>query len=126
MGLPWKLPQRRSVDEAMRRFPAESGKCAALARAVLKVARPLDADASGLQVLPRGSALFIVPRHPKVKVWYTHTLVRTRLHHVDALTGTDGCEQEAYLERHWQYPEGLELRVVDVDTVDPGIQNGDG
>ena len=109
----------------MRRFPAESGKCAALARAVLLVAKPLDSEACGLQVVPKNSAVYILPKHPRIRCWYAHTLIRAVSHHVDALTGVEGCAKETYLEDHWNYPDALEIRPVDVATIDPGIQNVD-
>jgi hypothetical protein len=125
MALSWRALQRGEIEAALRRFPAESGMCAALARVVWTVARPEDRDASGLQVRPRGAAPYILPRHPRVRVWHSHTLVRTREHHVDALTGVDGCEAGRYLESHWFHPEALQLAVVDVRAVDPGVQHDD-
>lgn len=123
MGLPWLEQQRSEIEAAMRRFPAESGMCAPLARVVLTVARPGDPEAIGLQVQPRSAAPYILPKHAKVRCWYSHTLVRTQAHHVDALTGADGCEHQRYLEVHWQYPGELQFRDVDVFSVDAGIQN---
>jgi hypothetical protein len=76
-------------------------------------------------VRPRGSARFIVTKFPTVQVWYSHTLVRTQAHHVDALTGVEGCAKEKYLELHWSYPEALEAVDVDVADVDAGVQNAD-
>lgn len=124
VGLPWRDEERTTIAAALRRFPADSGMCAPLARVVLRVARPGDPAATGLQVRPRcAAARYILPKHPRVSVWYSHTLVRTRAHHVDALTGADGCEQERYLDLHWRYPESLTTVAVDVDAVDPGVQH---
>lgn len=125
MGLPWKVQQRERVEEAMIRFPVDSGKCAALARAVIAVARVNDAEASGVQVNARKPARYILPKHPKVNFWHSHTLVRTLSHHVDALTGADGCVEASYLETHWNYPECLVMTDVDVDEIDPGVQDVD-
>lgn len=84
----------------------------------------MDPDATGLQIKPRVPARYILPKHPRVSAWYSHTLVRTLAHHVDALTGADGCEQASYLDTHWRYPEALVVAVVDVTTIDPGVQHG--
>ena len=74
---------------------------------------------------PRGSAPYMLTKHPAVHVWHSHTLVRTRAHHVDALTGVAGCEQEKYLDAYFSYPEALAVVDVDVSTVDPGVQHVD-
>lgn len=100
--------------------------CAPLARIVLSVAKPDDPSATGLQVKPQSPARYILPKHSRVITWHSHTLVRTREHHVDALTGQAGCEQTVYLTTHWKYPEALEISVVDVESVDPGIQYVEG
>lgn len=123
MSLDWALKATQTLEAAIRRFPVESGMCAPLARAVLAVAKPVDAEAKGLQVKPSRAARYILPRHPRVSVWYSHTLVSTRHHHVDALTGVPGCEATDYLQTHFAHPEALSLIDVDVDTVDPGAQN---
>lgn len=123
MGLPWRTADRKTLDEAFRRYPAESGKCAALARVVHAVARSRDWEATGLQIRARGAAPYICPKHPKVRVWFSHTLVRTREHHVDALTGPEGCQQGEYLSSYWYYPDVLTVVEVDVAAVDPGVQD---
>ena len=45
-------------------------------------------------------------------------------HSVDALTGADGCSAPAYLDTHWEYADHLEVHDVDVDAIDPGIEDG--
>jgi len=125
VSLSWHDPDKETIEQALRRFPAESGMCAPLARVVLSVARPIDAAATGLQVKPKTPARYILPKHPRVSVWYSHTLVRTREHHVDALTGAGGCEHDIYLQTHWNYPEALRLNSVDVNTVDAGVQHAE-
>lgn len=55
--------------------------------------------------------------------WFSHTLVETRNHDVDALTGPEGHAAEAYLERYWHFHEQLDVREVDVETIDPGIED---
>jgi len=99
--------------------------CAPLARVVFEVAKPRDAAATGLQVRPRGPARYILTKHAMVPVWYSHTLVRTQAHHVDALTGVEGCIAGTYFDLHWRYPEALEAIEVNVADVDPGVQNVD-
>jgi len=64
-----------------------------------------------------------VPKHPHVPIWYSHTLVTTREHNIDAITGVDGYDANGYLEQYWEYHEALIVQSVDVDTVDPGIED---
>jgi hypothetical protein len=125
MSLKWRAPQQARIEAGMRRFPAESGMCAPLARVVLAVAVEEDPLATGVQIKPRAPARYVNPRHSKVRFWYSHTLVCTRAHHVDALTGVEWCEQARYLEVHWRYPEELMVEAVDVAEVDPGVQHAD-
>lgn len=101
MGLVWKTDERDKINGALRRFSAESGKCAALARVVFSVAKRGDLAATGIQVRPRGSARYIQTKHPRVYYWHSHTLVRTRAHHVDALTGRTGARRRHISRRIW-------------------------
>jgi hypothetical protein len=96
--------------------------CAPLARVVLRVSTPLDPAASGVQIRPQTPARYVLPKHPRVRCWHSHTLIRTREHCVDALTGSSGCERSEYLRSFWHYPEALISIDVDVHTIDPGVQ----
>lgn len=125
VSIRWRGTEKKRVEAALRRYPAESGMCAPLARLVFDVARQDDATATGVQIRPRGSARYILTKYPTKHVWHSHTLVRTRAHHIDALTGADGCAQGDYLAVHWEHPEALEALEVDVADVDPGVQHAD-
>ena len=59
-------------------------------------------------------------------MWYSHTLVETVGHDADALTGADGCPSEQYLEQHFQFHEFIQIREVDVFTVDTWIEEEEG
>lgn len=41
--------------------------------------------------------MFVCP----TRRWFHHVNVFAIQHYVDALSGPDGLEEEAYLERHW-------------------------
>ena len=124
MGVEWSDEERRQVEEAIQRFPVSSGMCAALARVVSKVGLIRDTQTRGRHVSParHTAARFVVPKLPHPPLWASHTFVETHAHSVDALTGADGCVAGDYLTSFWEYPDALEVRTVDVDTVDPGIQ----
>lgn len=123
MAIPWNDTNRLSVAQAIADHPIDSGRCAALARRVLAVANPGDPAARGVQLKPRAPARYLVPKHPHVPYWCSHTLVETREHDVDAITGPDGHRADAYLESFWHFPDRIEARTVDVATIDPGIED---
>ena len=56
MSVEWKKEEREEIDGAIQRHPVASGRCAALARAVLRVAQP-DETARGSEVGRRGVPL---------------------------------------------------------------------
>lgn len=113
------------MEGAIRRFPVSSGKCAALARVVVTVGRERDEKAGGRQVRPRtlSAARYVVPKLSSPPLWGSHTFGVAHEHAVDALTGADGCAVTEYLREHWEYWEHVEVHDVDVETVDPGIQD---
>ena len=111
------------MDEAIKKHPIHSGRCAALARVVVAVGRDRDENARGRQIKPHSAARFVVPKGPLQPKWHSHTFGEAHQHAVDALTGTEGCSSEDYLRQHWEYPEYLEVRDVDVESIDPGIQD---
>ncbi len=125
MAVDWNESERATVEDGIRRFPVASGRCAALARVVFAVGQERDAATRGRQVRPskKSAARFVVPKVPHPPRWGSHTFVEAHEHAVDALTGADGCSAPAYLETHWQYADHLEVHDVDVDAVDPGIQD---
>lgn len=125
MAVPWNEDERARVEEGIRQHPVPSGRCAALARVVFMVGQERDAATRGRQVRPprMSAARFVVPKVPHPPQWVSHTFVETHAHAVDALTGASGCPAAAYLETHWEYPDHLEVHDVDVETVDPGIQD---
>jgi hypothetical protein len=123
VAIPWTDPDRLSVAQAIADHPIDSGRCAALARRVLAVAMPIDTNARGVQLKPRAPARWLVPKHPHVPYWSSHTLIETREHDVDAITGPDGHRADAYLEHFWHFPDRIDARTVDVATIDPGIED---
>lgn len=124
MPVNWTDEERSDVDLAIARHPLESGRCAALARAVFAVGVRRDERTAGRQVRPRHSAArFVLPRKPLRRHWGTHTFAETHRHAVDALTKTDGCPADEYLGAHWQYPDALAIYEVDLETIDPGIED---
>lgn len=125
MSLDWDAQEKQGIEAAIAAHPIGSGQCAALARRVHAIAEPRDPKTHGLQVRPRRPARFIVPKSPAAPRWFSHTLVATRAHAVDALTNAAGCLTTDYIETHWEYPDQLIIEKVDVFTVDPNIQNQD-
>jgi hypothetical protein len=124
MAIEWTENERATVEDGIRRYPVESGRCAALARVVFAVGRERDAATRGLQVHPlkKSAARFVVPKVAHPPRWGSHTFVEAHERAVDALTGAEGCPAPAYLATHWEYADHLEVHEVDVDAVDPGIQ----
>jgi hypothetical protein len=126
MPVDWTSSERASVDEGIRKHPVRSGRCAALARVVVAVGRQRDESAGGRLIRPRSAARFVIPKGPQPPTWYSHTFGVAHQHAVDALTGADGCVEENYLGEHWQHLEYLQVDDVDVELVDPGIQDVQG
>ena len=126
MAVGWNERERATVEDGVSRHPVASGRCAALARVVFAVGWQRDPATRGRQVRPpkRSAARFVVPKVPHPPRWGTHTFVESHHHAVDALTGADGCSALAYLDTHWEYADHLEVHHVDVDAVDPGIEDG--
>lgn len=123
MAVEWNEEERRDVEAGVVRYPVSSGCCAALARVVHEVGTRRDESGTrGRQIRPISPARYVVPKHPDVRLWYSHTFVDTHGHSVDALTGANGCKSNDYLDHHWKFPEGLQVNEVDVKAVDPGIQ----
>jgi len=123
VAIPWKKAQFRAVDEGMKKHPLKSGRCAALARIVHRVAITTDPSTHGIQLRPRGAARFLVPKYPHVPTWYSHTLVTTHQHNIDAITGASGHAASEYLEHYWNHHHDISVQQVDVATVDPGIED---
>jgi hypothetical protein len=120
--LEWTPEERTQVEAGIARYPAESGRCAALARIIYRLALPKDKQTRGIQLSGAHQARWLILKRDRPRQWKTHTLVETARHDADALTGPDGCPTEQYLERHFQFPEAIAVRDVDVFTVDPWIE----
>ena len=124
MAVDWTAEERPKIDAAIHSHPLDSGRCAALARAVFAVGIQRDPETRGRQVRPKDSAArFVVPKVPLKRRWGTHTFTEAHGHAVDALTKSDGCAADEYLRTYWQYPEFLLLHGVDLESVDPGIED---
>lgn len=126
MAIDWSDEDRASVDALIASYPADSGECEALVRALVPVARRSDASARALEVRPvHAAARFVVPRKPLRRRWYTHALTETRAHALDALTGTEGTPRDAYLETHFQYADVLRLAPTELEPDEEPGQEGD-
>jgi hypothetical protein len=111
------------VEGTLRRFPADSGKCANAARAILPVAQSLDRHARGRLIVPdpvvAPRARLVVPKGCKLTLpWFHHVTVEVVAHHVDVLTGPDGHEVATYLEAHFEYADALKVDDVDLARED--------
>jgi len=123
MAIDWDPAERAEIEAGIEKYPAGSKRCAALARVVLRVARPRDEQARGIQLRPIDDAPWLIlkedhARRDLPRIWASHTLVETQRHDVDALTGSDGCAAEQYLGRYFEFPLAIGLQEVDVSTVD--------
>ncbi|MBK9260656.1 MAG: hypothetical protein IPM54_12645 [Polyangiaceae bacterium] len=123
MAIPWTKDERNDVEQGIAKHPIESGRCAALARVIYKIAKPGDPDTYGVQLRPQRGARYLVPIEPNVPYWHSHTLVATHDHNVDAVTGADGYHAKEYLERYWHFHQMLTVEMVDVETIDVGIED---
>lgn len=123
MALSWKDDERQTIQAAIGKYPPPSSKCAALARVVFDVAKPVDAEARGVLIKPKGTARYIALKDPRApSMWVKHVLVETRKHRVDAMTGSPGCEVQTYANTYLAYADYLTESTVDVRSVDPDIE----
>jgi hypothetical protein len=124
MAVVWLPDESQEVDAALAAHPADSGRCAALARRIAAVGVRRDPATIGVQIKPCGSARFIVSSKEPRRHWHQHVVVETHAHRVDALTGSTGwTPTSTYLREHFSYPEFIrETRGVDLSAIDLGIQ----
>lgn len=126
MAVDWTDDEHRAVEAGIRRYGIRSGMCAALARLVHRVATSGGRDTRGVQLRPKATTAvrFLLPRRPQIPTWGAHTYVETSEHAVDAVTGPGGYAASSYVEDHWHWDDRHYEQVeVDVQTVDPGIQD---
>lgn len=115
MPLDWTLRQRAKVETVFAQHPVESKRCMEAARGVLPVAQQRDLHARARVLRSDG---LVLPREGPP--WFHHHVATlTRSHDLDAFTGADGCPDEEYLERHWQFPDVLEWKDIDIMTEEP-------
>lgn len=107
MSVSWNSAQLPLVEGAIAAHPAQSGRCAELARELLPIALKIDPESHVRVIRPvPGGGRFVLPRagHPG---WRYHVTTAVAQHLVDALTGPSGCDADRYLEIHFEYPEAL-------------------
>jgi hypothetical protein len=108
MAVAWTEDQEAAVKEQLQIYPAATGLCRNLARALLPVARERDEQSHGLLILPKpGKGYRVVPKVSLFGSWDHHFTVGVDGHCVDALTGASGTERDQYLARHWQYADAI-------------------
>lgn len=125
----WTLQERAEVEAGISKYPAESGHCAALARIIHRLGKAKDERTRGIQLhaFDKGHPRpWLILKRDRPRIWASHTLVETVEHRADALTGADGCPSEQYLEQHFQFHELIQVREVDVFTVDTWIERQEG
>ena len=124
MGVDWTEKEHREIAEGIKKYDISSGKCAALARIVHRVAKAGARDARGVQLRCKKAVRFLVPRKPEIPCWGAHTYVETREYAVDVVTGPDGYKAASYVNDHWHWNDRFYEQVeIDVATVDPGIED---
>lgn len=122
--LQWNPPQRDTVSACLARFPPESAKCAAAARAILPTARERDSGAHAVQLRPNDGSRFI--ETTTGRCWYHHVTVSLEHHRLDALTGANGHPSGSYLQTYFLHQDFIaETDIGDASSVDPGIQDGE-
>lgn len=124
MAVDWTDQEYREVADGIEKYGIHSGMCAALARAVHRIATTGARDARGLQLRCKKPVRYLVPKKPHVPYWGAHTYVETREHAVDAVTGPGGYQAASYVNDHWHWNDRFYEQVeIDVTTVDPGIED---
>jgi hypothetical protein len=127
MAVDWTEQERTAIENGIAEHGIDTGRCAALARIVYRIAKPRDPDARALHVRPAAGARWLVPKEPRVPYWGSHTYVETEEHAVDAVAGADGHHPaDRYLQDYWEFSATLRVSEVDPATIDPGIQDADG
>jgi hypothetical protein len=116
VSLSWNAAQEEAVAGVLARYPAESNRCVELARAVLPLARQLDAGACVRLIRPRVGR-YVAPKQRMPKPWFTHAVTEATLHYLDAFTGPPGIEGDRYLVAHFEHPEDHDVREVDLATL---------
>lgn len=124
MAIDWNDEERAVVEQGINDHGIRSGRCTALARIVFRVALPRDPETRGVHLKPKAPVRRLVSKKDGIPLWFSHTLVETQAHRVDAITGADGYPSEQYLDQCWHDHHTFEVLEIDVSTIDPGIQDG--
>jgi len=116
MAVHWAPDDCRTVSGILRQHPPESGRCADAARAVLPIAVALDPQ-SRARILRPTQGRFVAAKLPAGHRWRHHVSVSVTAHFADALTGSNGTEQDLYLNEHFQFPAAVEWEDTDLGDV---------
>lgn len=121
MPIAWTNNRAARVAEQIEAHPASSGRCAALGRALLPLARAEDADAAGIVVRPVGGQSRYACMRPSGHhlYWFHHVTTGLQAHFVDALTGVTGTPDDIYLATHFSNAPGDLV----LDRSDPHLAN---
>ncbi|MCA2977692.1 MAG: hypothetical protein INH41_02375 [Myxococcaceae bacterium] len=122
MSLDWKPTSASEIQRGIDTYPLESGKCAALARLVDRVAESESRARQGVLVVPKSPARFLIHRSGARLGWYHHVFTEVQEHAVDALTGAAGHPRHSYLSAFFSFDSELEMSAVNVLSVDPDIE----
>ena len=79
MPIAWTPDERRAVDEALRSFPASSGKCFEAAQEIFRTAQQRSPPTKGWKIKPR-LGRFIVPKIEVGQRWFHHYTVEVEHH----------------------------------------------
>jgi hypothetical protein len=106
VAIKWKDHQAKKVASVLEQYPPQSNKCELAARAILPVARQLDASSRAMRIDPVGRARYLLPKvELKGDWWRHHVTTEVTEHYVDSLTHTPGTPVEDYFRNHYQYGE---------------------
>lgn len=116
LAIQWIDNDESEVADILENYPTTSNQCAEAARLILPIAIRTDADSCPKHIKP------IRGRFVCCKIasgWFHHVTTSLQAHFVDALTGSSGWVVSSYLERYFEYPDGVEI--VDADLSDPEL-----
>lgn len=113
MAVSWSELQKVVVIAALEEFGVMSARCERAAARILPPARELDPTSVPRRCLPNYGR-FVCPK----RRWFYHVNVFVEQHYVDALSGPDGLEEEAYLQQHWAERDAIFWEDLSTDELE--------
>lgn len=127
VAITWTKKLEIQVNAQLSRFPQQSSKCAAAARAVLPLARQISINAHARLLTPKDGAPKLMRRAGGV-AWFHHVAVEVRDHKLDAMTGSPGHEACSYVDAYFQHSDCIADAAIsdkELADTDPGMEDDD-